>query len=81
MLKETAVDLYPSGPNEMSLWERAGGHKADISIDKPGRQQWEVIIGRMKNGSVMSATQLVDAMLIDYASNPALCYLVSQRID
>ena len=81
LLQETVIDLYRTGPSDLSLWERAGGHTADIMVSESGRQQWQAVIGNMKNGGVMSATHLVETMLADFPSNSALRYLATQRFD
>ncbi|WP_315751866.1 MULTISPECIES: effector-associated domain EAD1-containing protein [unclassified Bradyrhizobium] len=76
-LEELAADLYPWGPDQDGLWERAGGRGADLERAGNGRYQWRVALGKLRRGqSAPSVRSLLRTMLDDYASNERLRFLV-----
>lgn len=66
---ETAIELYPYGPEEMKIWERSGGDMSVIETNQPGRSGWQHAITRLKNGGGgkhINTTRLLHNMSIDY---------------
>ncbi|MGN8544844.1 effector-associated domain EAD1-containing protein [Bradyrhizobium sp. 13971] len=79
-LEELAADLYPWGPDQDGVWERAGGRGADLERNGSARSQWRLALGRLRRGqSAPSARSLLRTMLDDYASNDRLRFLVDDR--
>ena len=39
--RDLAAELYPGGPDEDGLWERAGGDDADLATHGNGRSRWQ----------------------------------------
>ena len=39
-LESLAAELYPGGPDDRGLWERAGGNDADLPTKRDGRTRW-----------------------------------------
>lgn len=75
ILIEVAADLYPDGPKESELWERAGGRNADLRIYGSGRSLWQDAISQIKRGKGVSAADLLKEMSQDFPSNVQLRYL------
>jgi hypothetical protein len=71
---EMAVDLYPRGPADGDIWERAGGNLADLPTASTPRQAWSRALTQVKRGSTgaPAITALVDVMIADFPANPAV---------
>jgi len=54
---ETAVELYPRGPDEMKIWARAGGDGSAIIANVPGRESWQHAIQTLRNGGGVTGSQ------------------------
>lgn len=50
-----ADELYPGGPDDEGLWERAGGDDADLSTKEAGRTRWRTALRNVRNGKGPSA--------------------------
>ena len=70
-LLDVATTLYPAGPRSDGLWERSGGHPADIPTSGTGRDQWTWAIQAIVDGATGAPTirNLLDAMRGDYKRN------------
>ncbi|MGU3316982.1 caspase family protein [Sphingomonas sp. M6A6_1c] len=42
--------LYPGGPTDRDVWERAGGHVWELTLGRPGRSQWFEALRLLANG-------------------------------
>lgn len=73
-LLDLATTLYPAGPQERSLWERAGGRVADLEMSGTGREQWSIAIRSINAGAsgTPALSNLLDGMVDDYQSNDSL---------
>lgn len=79
-LEELAADLYPWGPDQDGLWERAGGRSADLDRNGNGRHQWRGAVSRLRRGrSEPDIRSLLRTMLDDYPSNDRLRFLADDR--
>ena len=78
VLEDTTLALYPSGPSESNIWERAGGRDADLPTTKTGGEKWGSVLRRMRKGSSVRPQKLIAAMLDDYRYNPTLQYLADE---
>ena len=79
-LNDLVADLYPQGPADRSIWERAGGDPSRIQVTGPGRSAWwEALrnLARGGGGASITLSRLVKVMLEDYPNNPALADLAS----
>ncbi|MDE0096880.1 MAG: effector-associated domain EAD1-containing protein [Gammaproteobacteria bacterium] len=79
-LQKLAADLYPSGPDEGGLWERAGGKNADISTGSNGRTRWRDTLKNMRNGKGPLPLVLLSRMMEDYPNNEQISHLVSDPV-
>ena len=77
-LNDLVTDLYPQGPADRSIWERAGGDPSRIQVTGTGRSVWWEalrILARGGGGANITLSRLVKAMLEDYPGNLALANL------
>ena len=49
-LEELLVELYPYGPEDRSIWERAGGDASSLRSGSTGEDRWKRAINFLKNG-------------------------------
>ncbi|WP_194822198.1 effector-associated domain EAD1-containing protein [Micromonospora sp. S-DT3-3-22] len=77
-LHDTAARLYPGGPADNALWERTGGHDADLPDASTGRLRWGLALDAMMRGQhgAPPLNVLLDAMMSDYPNNPDLRVLI-----
>ena len=75
-LEVIAVQLYPNGPEQEHLWDRAGGHDADLSYQGSGRSRWHDALKKARFGRGPSLAKLTLSMLSDYPDNEELRFLV-----
>ncbi|WP_333889176.1 hypothetical protein [Sphingobacterium siyangense] len=71
-LFEKAIVLYPEGPNEIGLWERAGGHRSDLITHGSGKEKWKRAIGFVKNGGSPGSSKIIEKMIEDYPRDEIL---------
>ena len=73
-LLDIATTLYPAGPNSGGLWERSGGHPADIPTTGTGRDQWTRAIQAIAEGATGAPPMrdLLDTMIGDFEGNEPL---------
>lgn len=67
-----AVQLYPEGPNQEAVWERAGGDLSTLNLRGNGRAQWFWALNRLElggGGANLSTRTLLEAFREDYPSN------------
>ncbi|WP_346283774.1 effector-associated domain EAD1-containing protein [Sinorhizobium terangae] len=73
VLEDIGADLFPMGPGDKSLWQRAGGKAADIPNAPSGREAWHTVVTDMeKGGKRMKARDLLNAMLSEFPDNRVL---------
>ena len=65
-LQELATELYPGGPDDLELWERAGGDDADLPTRGNGRSRWRKAVRDIRNGRGPTASALLAAMMEDF---------------
>lgn len=78
-LGELAAKLYPIGPEQDGLWERAGGQDADLGWGGNGRSRWRDALGRVRRGGGPRIDMLLREMQNDYPANTELRYLSDER--
>lgn len=73
ILEEIGVELYPIGPGDHGLWERAGGKNADIPRASNGREGWRIVVQDMQNGKrKIDPASLIAEMSTEYSNNRTL---------
>lgn len=75
-----ATELYPSGPNEEGIWERAGGKSADLSLQENGRSQWRKVLGKSRRGKGARPIAILKAMQEDFPNNKQIVHLAADPI-
>ncbi|MGZ0146079.1 GAP1-N1 domain-containing protein [Kribbella sp. WER1] len=79
-LEEVAAKLYPNGPTQNGLWERAGGSDADLNWGASGRTQWRDALVRIRNGSGgPRVVDLLREMQSEYSANDHLRFLAEDK--
>jgi hypothetical protein len=73
ILEEIGIDLYPIGPGDRGLWERAGGKNGDIPRASSGSEGWRIVVQEMEQGRRrMDPVSLIKEMANDFPYNHAL---------
>lgn len=49
-LERLAANLYPGGPDDNNLWERAGGDNADLATHGNGHARWQNALSQIQRG-------------------------------
>ena len=75
-----AAELYPGGPDDDGLWERAGGKDADLSSKGSGRTRWQEAIRSVRNCRGPKASALLAAMMVDFPNNERIPHLAGDRV-
>jgi len=73
-LHEIAASIYPEGPGDNALWERAGGQNADLPDAYTGRLRWGLALHAVMRGQRGAPTldALLESMIADYPNNDDL---------
>ncbi|MBV2196419.1 MAG: hypothetical protein KUL78_07955 [Flavobacterium sp.] len=71
---ELCIRLYPSGPKQDKIWERANGDESYLITHSTGRETWLEILKKLRNGGCDDVTpkKLIKTMLEDYKKNEEL---------
>ncbi|EUC00053.1 hypothetical protein PMI07_006333 [Rhizobium sp. CF080] len=73
ILEEIGVELYPIGPGDRSLWERAGGKNGDIPRATSGSEGWRIVVQEMEQGRrKIDPASLIKVMAEDFPGNHTL---------
>ena len=75
-----AAELYPGGPDDQGLWERAGGDDADLSSGGDGRTRWRIAVRNIRNGKGSTPSALLAAMMEDFPNNERIPHLAGDRV-
>ena len=79
-LQELAAHLYPGGPDDQGLWERAGGDDADISASGDGRTRWRNALRKMRYGKAPTPSALLAKMMEDFPNNERISHLAGDPV-
>ena len=79
-LKALASELYPGGPDDQGLWERAGGDDADLSSSGDGRTRWRRAVRNIRNGKGPTPAALLAAMKEGFPRNERILHLAGDRV-
>ena len=75
-----AIDLYPSGPNEKGVWERAGGNDSDLLLHENGRTQWREALRNVRRGAGVQPIDILNSMKEDFPNNERISDLSGDPI-
>jgi hypothetical protein len=79
-LEDLAAELYPAGPNDWELWERAGGRTADLDQTGSGRTRWRQALQHIERGSRNPRLEkLLEEMRNDYPANSSLNFFAENQ--
>ena len=79
-LASLAAELYPSGPDDHGLWERAGGKDADLPSKGDGRTRWGQAMRDMRHGKEPAPSAILAAMTDDFPNNERLLHLARDAL-
>lgn len=69
--------LYPLGPQDQAIWERAGGDLSRLRLSGQGRTDWFRAIQLMDHGGSLTLEALCREALSDYPQNRDLEALIT----
>jgi adenosylhomocysteine nucleosidase len=69
-----ATQLYPKGPDEQNIWERAGGDLGTLNLTLPGNTSWYSAVKLLKQGGggAITVERLAHVMSQDFPQNRQL---------
>ena len=79
-LESLAAELYPGGPDDHGLWERAGGNDADLPSTGYGRVRWRQAMRDMRHGKQPAPSALLANMMEDFPNNQRLLHLARDAV-
>ena len=70
-LEELTILLYPKGPDDASIWQRAGGDISLLTFSNSPRGVWHnaLRILRLGGGGAITTKKLLEAMKTEYSAN------------
>ena len=72
---ETLIELYPEGPNQRKLWQKAGGDVSLLNDRGNNKDRWENAIDSLINGSAggdISTSKIIKQVKKHYDKNPKI---------
>ncbi|UJW77685.1 GAP1-N1 domain-containing protein [Rhizobium sp. SL42] len=77
---QIAAELYPNGPDNLNLWDRAGGRDSELIHHGSGLSRWRDAVTQMQRGKPPRVGQLVREMRKDYENNSNLRFLADDPL-
>ncbi|MGU3316983.1 effector-associated domain EAD1-containing protein [Sphingomonas sp. M6A6_1c] len=74
-----AADLYPSGPGDRDVWERAGGRPSELLVSATGAHAWRYALRLVQRGDGPRSSKLIGEMQKDFRNNPDLRFIAHDR--
>lgn len=73
-LRDLLPDLYPAGPVDQDIWERAGGDLSRLVLNKSGRSMWHNALRLLEHGGggSIQVQSLISEALCDFPHNAHL---------
>lgn len=74
------AELYPQGPQDQSIWERAGGDLAQLDLTQNGRTQWFSALKTLQaggGGRNITMQSLFQCLVVDFPQNPKIKLLAT----
>lgn len=78
--QELAAELYPGGPDDDGLWERAGGDDADLFAGRDGRTRWRDALRKVRYGKGPTPSALLARMMEDFPKNERIPHLAGDPV-
>lgn len=77
-LHNIACNLFPKGPNDDNLWEKADGKASELHHDTTGEDAWRKALIKLRKGGCKNITvpKLLKAMKDRYSVNQELNSLI-----
>lgn len=66
------ADLYPEGPRDREVWQRAGGKNSDLITHGDGRMRWYDAVLKIRHGNRVRSWELLERMREDFGWNEDL---------
>lgn len=79
-LEEIVVNLYPEGPDDGELWDRAGGKNGHLVFSGVGHARWHYALSQIRKGGGLELPRLLEEMKRDFPANSQLSYLANDFI-
>lgn len=76
---DLAAQLYPTGPRDWDIWERAGGHPSHLRLSATGADSWRDALRQMRRGAGPNPRRLIDEMQKDFRNNADLRFVAQDR--
>ena len=80
MLESVTVSLYPKGPDEDELWERAGGSNAHLLAGGSGSTRWNRALRGVRRGKGPLPSEILNMIQKDYPNNVEVQHLASDPL-
>lgn len=79
-LQELMSELYPGGPEDQSIWERAGGDRSKLTLNGSGQARWFSALRtlRLGGGGAISRTSLLHAVNEEFPHHPGVSAAMSK---
>ena len=79
-LEDLAVQLYPKGPEDTSIWQRAGGDISLLKFSDSPRGIWHTALRslRLGGGGALTTKSLLEAMKADYSASGKVKILLEE---
>lgn len=73
-----ACNLFPKGPNDYSIWEKADGKESELHYNMTGEDAWQKALDKLRKGGCKNITtlKLLKAMKDRYYNNQDLNNLI-----
>ena len=78
--QELVAELYPGGPDDDGLWERAGGDDADLFTGRHGRTRWRDALRKARYGKGPTPSALLAKMMEDFPNNKRIPHLAGDPV-
>ena len=78
--QELAAELYPGGPDDDGLWDRAGGDDADLLAGRDGRTRWRDALRKVRYGKGPIPSALLARMMEDFPNNERIPHLAGDPV-
>lgn len=80
LLQDLMSELYPEGPEDQSIWERAGGDRSKLALNGTGQAKWFSALRtlRLGGGGSISRTSLLHAVYGEFPHHPGVTAAMSR---
>ena len=75
LLTDRAAQLYPYGPDQNGIWERAGGENSEILTHGTGKEKWHAGVQKVRIFSSPNVSNLIGVILEEFPNDDILIQL------